>query len=109
MTKKFTHEEIRLAREILGLPEKATMDFIKERYRILCRQNHPDVHLDDSEDYVHKMREINKAYELILEYCNNYQFSFKPDDMEDNPEDWWQKQFGNDPMWGNGDNKNENK
>ncbi len=101
MKKEFSYEELKAAREILGLPEEATMTFIKERYRVLCRQYHPDVNQQDNASVI-KMQEINNAYQLILDYCANYRYSFQQDQMRDEAAEWWQQRFGDDPMWGPG-------
>jgi hypothetical protein len=49
-------------------------------------------------------QKIIEAYELIIEYCNHYKYSFKPGDVkrkrERNYEEFWAEQFGNDLIGG---------
>jgi hypothetical protein len=104
MSPNISFEEIKHAREILGMPEKATIRGIKELYRRLCRQNHPDLHPGEITAYEEKMKAINLSYRIIMEYCNDYPIRFTEKATVDitNPEDLWLKQFGNDPIWGPG-------
>ena len=48
--------------EILGIDNSATPDQIKDRFRQLAKEWHPDKRKDSSEE---KMTEINKAYEIL--------------------------------------------
>ncbi|MCL6591585.1 MAG: J domain-containing protein [Firmicutes bacterium] len=101
---KFTNDELQRACRILNLPEKATISSIKEHYRNLCHQWHPD-HCQNAPESDTKMKEVNWAYRLLMEYCMNYVLHFTGEIIENNPDpsDWWMKQFGNDPIWGPGD------
>ncbi|MCS7201740.1 MAG: molecular chaperone DnaJ [Dictyoglomus sp.] len=49
--------------EILGVPRNATQDEIKQAYRKLVRQYHPDLNKDPSAH--EKFKEINEAYEVL--------------------------------------------
>ena len=64
------------ALEVLDLPPFITKEEIKNRYRDLAKKYHPDV----SEDRV-KMSEINEAYELLIEYIENFRYSFDNDEI----------------------------
>ena len=62
-------EEFRKAREnlpnyyeILGISQNATQDEIKQKYRKLAKEIHPDKSKKNSEE---QMSEINKAYEIL--------------------------------------------
>ncbi len=48
-------------------------------------------------------KNIITAYKIIVEYCNNYKYSFDKEEIQKylSDEDWWFKRFGNDPLWGN--------
>jgi hypothetical protein len=40
-----------------------------------------------------------------MNYCYNYRFSFSKKDLEkhdslNDPEEFWNKKFGHDPLWG---------
>jgi len=97
-------EEIEAARNVLGLPEKATLESIKTAHRRLCKKWHPDKCKDKDREICHeKMKAINKAYRTISKYIENYSYSFaKEKVIEDSPEERWKAQFGNDPTWGAG-------
>lgn len=47
---------------ILGLPETATIDQVKERYRALARLYHPDL----PTGYAEAMRLLNRAHERVM-------------------------------------------
>lgn len=49
--------------EILGVPRNATLEEIKQAYRRLARQYHPDV--NKSPDAEEKFKEINEAYAVL--------------------------------------------
>ena len=49
--------------EILGVPRNATQDEIKQAYRRLVRQYHPDLNKDPSAH--EKFKEINEAYQML--------------------------------------------
>ena len=105
---KINFEEINDSREILELGEIATLEEIKSAYRRLSKKWHPDRCKKRKEKLCHKkMKEINKAYKNLLEYIENYHYSFSKEKViEDSPEERWKRQFGNDPFWGLGwDNK----
>lgn len=85
------------AKTLLGLSNKATLFEIKQRYRNLMQQWHPDKNPDDI-DTAHKMSaQINEAYQIILEYCNTYEYSFNENDIREkaaSPHEWWEARFG---------------
>ncbi len=59
------------ALEILDLPRFITKDEIKRKYKELAKKYHPDICKDTQ-----KMQEINRAYKLLMEYIENYKYSF---------------------------------
>jgi len=90
----FLAAEIDQARRLLGLGERASMAEIKIAYRHMCKQWHPDV-LTDKTTATRRMKDINAAYRLLVEYCESYRFSFSPEEVESfDPEKWWSKRFG---------------
>jgi hypothetical protein len=90
----FVAAEIDQARRLLGLGERASMAEIKIAYRHMCKQWHPDVATDKTTS-TRKMKDINAAYRLLLEYCESYRFSFSPEEIESfDPEKWWSRRFG---------------
>ncbi len=61
------------ARRTLGLNEVATLKEIKDAYWRLSHRYHPDKNNGDGGE---AMKEINRAFELIMDYINNYRYSF---------------------------------
>ena len=90
----FVAAEIDQARRLLGLGERASKAEIKAAYRHMCKQCHPDV-VKDKTSGTRRMKDINSAYRLLLEYCESYRFSFSREAVESfDPEKWWSRRFG---------------
>jgi len=70
-------KKITKALEILSLPGFITKNDIKKRYRQLAKRYHPDL----SEDESGKMEEIARAYELLMEYIENFHYSFDSEEI----------------------------
>lgn len=49
--------------QILGIPEDSSADYIKQKYRILAQQLHPDKQEGNEE----KFKEIKLAYEILID------------------------------------------
>ena len=49
--------------EVLGVPRSASSEDLKQAFRKLARQYHPDV--NKSEDAEERFKEINEAYEVL--------------------------------------------
>ena len=104
------HEEITKARQVLELQEFATVKEIKNKYRTLLKEWHPDLCRENEAIRQRKTIEIINAYRIIMDYCEHYKFSFSKEEIEKymSPEEFWEKQFGKDPIWGNyQDDENE--
>lgn len=97
------YEEISAALRVLGLYDSATVKEMKSRYRELLREWHPDLCRENETVRSEKTIEIITAYKVIMEYCEQYRFSFTREEVEKylSPEELWEKQFGKDPIWGN--------
>ncbi len=106
-----TYEKIDTARNILELPETATMASIKASYRQLLAKWHPDKCTQDKDTCTEMTRKIISAYGVIVDYCNNYEYSFSKKTIKRHlsPEEWWLDRFGDDPLWGNGTDVKEAK
>ena len=92
------YSELLQAQELLGLGERASLKEIKERYRELARQHHPDAGGEENLT----MQGINAAYALLLTYVEAYRFSFAEEEFyEQQPEERLRRQFDDDPLWGN--------
>jgi DnaJ-class molecular chaperone len=64
------------ALEILDLPPFISKQEIKNRYKELAKIYHPDVNKDSE-----KMRKINSAYKLLIDYIENYKYSFDENEI----------------------------
>jgi hypothetical protein len=95
---------IRDAADILGITDRATMNEIRSRYHALVKEWHPDVSKRDRETTHTAMVRINDAYDVLIDYCMNVEFSFLPEDIRangiENPADSWMERYGDDPIWG---------
>ncbi|NCD26428.1 MAG: J domain-containing protein [Deltaproteobacteria bacterium] len=96
------YQDIIEAKELLDLPERASMDDIKAQYRKLVGYWHPDRGNDDEAACNEMTSRLNAAYRTILLYCDQYRYSFAREEIEHylSEEDWWTERFGNDPLWG---------
>lgn len=74
-------EEIDRARKLLDLAEAATLKDIKRAYRQKAFQHHPDRGGKEPQGE-EMMKELNWAYKLLIEYCDNYSYSFKEEDVD---------------------------
>jgi DnaJ-class molecular chaperone len=70
-------KKIEKAREILGLPPLSSLNDIKRQYKNLSKKYHPDVEGDDT-----KMKQLNEAYEILMNYAQEYKFSFSEDEIK---------------------------
>jgi preprotein translocase subunit Sec63 len=100
---KSKYREIIEAKNLLNLPERASMKEIKSNYRELIGQWHPDKCNESDEKCNEMTRKIIAAYDIIVGYCNQYQYSFSKEEIKIylSDEEWWFERFGNDPIWGN--------
>jgi DnaJ-class molecular chaperone len=73
--------EIEEARKLLGLGEEATLKEIKKAYRKLANRHHPDKLAEDDTWEDETMKRLNLAYRLLLDYCNEYKYSFREEDV----------------------------
>jgi len=96
-------QEIALAREVLGLGERATLGEIKRAFRKRCKIHHPDLNHIDSDQKNEAVGRLIEAQQVLLGYCEQYRFPLAPEKGEEvEPDDWWLDRFGQDPLWGKG-------
>jgi len=92
------------AAEVLGITSAVTQEQIKKKYRELVKQWHPDKCQAAPEECKKMTARITEAYKLILEYIENYKFSFEEEEIRQNlsidSDGWWFDRFGEDPLWG---------
>ena len=76
-------EEINKARKILGLDEEATIYEIKERYYEFSKKYHPDrSSQENKEENEKKFKQINWAYDIVMNYVALFRVSFKEQDVK---------------------------
>lgn len=82
---KDNYKKVQWARKTLQLPEEATLNEIKRSYKKLSLKYHPDrcPHSRKNE-CKEKFQEITRAYEIIMDYCEGYKYSFKKESLEEN-------------------------
>jgi len=95
------YDEITRARALLELPERATMDEIKTNYREFINKWHPDKCREGKEKCTEMTARIVSAYRTIIDYCNNYRFSFSKEEIKNHLSDheWWFERFGSASLW----------
>ena len=73
--------EIDEARRLLGLGEAVTLKEIKTAYRKLAHHHHPDKNDSANEKSNEMMKRLNRAYKVLMDYCNEYRYSFRQEDV----------------------------
>jgi curved DNA-binding protein CbpA len=76
MKNKYSKKEILKAKEILRLPSFVTKKQIEKRYRELVKKYHPDINMANKTENEKKIKEINNAYKIIMNFIENYEYSF---------------------------------
>ncbi len=96
-----SYKELLAAKELLDIPDKASLKEIKTLYYQQIRKWHPDRCPEDERTCREMSGKINAAYEIISEYCSNYLYSFSDEVIREymSDEDWWFERFGSDPVW----------
>jgi hypothetical protein len=78
-------QQVDKARKTLELGEDATLEEIKDAYRRLSLQYHPDRCGEKEKKRCEEMmKEVNHAKDIIMSYCTGYRFSFKEKDVKNN-------------------------
>lgn len=81
-------KQIDEARRSLGLGEDASLEEIKDAFRELALKYHPDRCNDpDKNSCEEKFKKVAHAKNIIANYCANYRFSFKEQDVKKNTMD----------------------
>jgi DnaJ-class molecular chaperone len=95
------YQQITEARNLLELPERASLEEIKANFRNLIRQWHPDISEETKEKCTEMTAKIIAAYAMVIDYCNHYRFSFSQEEvrLHFSAEEWWFERFGNDSIW----------
>ncbi len=78
-------KQIDEARRMLGLDEEASIEEIKEVFRVLILKYHPDRCKQKDKKHCEEMcKKINHARDIILSYCANYRYSFREKEVKKN-------------------------
>jgi DnaJ-class molecular chaperone len=96
------YQKISEARNLLELPEQATLKEIKANYKSLLYKWHPDK-CNKKKEKCHEMtQKIIDAYKTIMNYCNQYKYSFSKEEVKKylSEGEWWLERFGGDSVWG---------
>jgi len=64
-------KEIKDALEFMKIPPLSSIKDIKRQYKKLAKQYHPDK-MGDSK----MMEKLNESYKILMDYCENYKFTF---------------------------------
>ena len=89
-------DELLKAKTLLGLRDKATLKEIKHNYKSLMRKWHPDKHPDNTKQATQMSADINRAYEIIMQYIENYEYDLGEDAIKkktQTPQEWWNERF----------------
>lgn len=92
-----TFDELQNALRELDLPDEVSWGRIRERYRELVREHHPDSGAAADNE---RIRQINAAYELLSAYVADYRFNFTNENyLEQYPEEKLRQQFYEADLW----------
>jgi hypothetical protein len=95
--------QLRAARELLGLDKCASLEEIRLAYRRKAKAHHPDLGEARGEDEERiEMHRLTEAYQILTDYCFSYRIPLEPEAAPLDDQEWWMKRFGNDPLWGKG-------
>jgi curved DNA-binding protein CbpA len=64
-------KEIKEALSFMDIPPLSSIKDIKRQYKKLAKKYHPDI-LGDAK----MMEKLNESYKILMEYCENYKFTF---------------------------------
>jgi len=93
-----TFQELQNALKIFGFTGRVTLREIKKRHRELVKTCHPDTGEQNDPEQI---RLVNAAYGILLEYAEDFRFSFTDEEfLAQNPEERIRLQFADDPLWG---------
>lgn len=88
----------------LGISGSASMNEIHARFRELAKEWHPDTSEHDPVLSHETFIRIREAYDILVDYCMNYEISFRPEEIRKgtgyDSKEFWMSRFGNDPIWG---------
>ena len=88
------------ARELLSLGPKATKKEVKAAYHRAARRWHPDRAPAGAEATSRaRMQQINAAYQLIVQFIEDYRYDLVEDSGPEDLQKWWADRFAT-GVWG---------
>jgi len=89
---------------VLGITGAASLNTVHTRFRELAKEWHPDVSRHAPALSHDTFIRIMEAYDILVNYCMNYEISFKQEDIRkgtdyDDSKEFWMSRFGDDPIW----------
>ena len=104
MNIKEYHKNLIAAARCLELPDRANLTTIKRAHHEMIHKWHPDKCKDDKKKCEEKTIKVIEAYNLIMGYCNSFEYPFSEKSLKSNMTDRevWAERFRNDPIWGHG-------
>jgi len=107
MKDKLSYKKLKKAIKVFELDETASLKEIKNKFYKLSHKWHPDKCKENKEICRKKMQEIKEAYDILIEYCTNYKYSFTEDEIKKHLsyEELWNLKYGDDPLFGGGKNE----
>jgi curved DNA-binding protein CbpA len=63
--------EVKEALDFMDIPPLSSIKDIKRQYKKLAKKYHPD-----SSGNSEMMEKLNNSYKTLMEYCENYKFTF---------------------------------
>ena len=77
--------EILWAKDTLGLGDSISLKTLRERYILLVKSLHPDVHGQAEDvDKPQELADITRAYHVLISYLENVIVSLNDDDVRKN-------------------------
>jgi len=96
--------EILEAAKLFQIEQRASIEEINGKYRELLLKWHPD-HCHDKILAKEMTMKIIHSYKILIGYCQSVKISFTEKNInetliKEDPEEFWNKKFGHDPLWG---------
>jgi len=81
--------KIKEALEFMDIPPLSSIKDIKRQYKKLSKKYHPDI-IGDNE----MMHKLNEAYNVLMDYCENYKFTFDEYEIKkQHPDSYYKNNF----------------
>jgi len=82
-------KKIKEALEFMDIPPLSNIKDIKRQYKKLSKKYHPDI--VGSNEMIHK---LNESYNILMDYCENYKFTFDEYEIKkQHPDSYYKNNF----------------